>query len=903
MNKIKTMFLLSIMSISLFSCSSYNESLSVIESESTAMKINEYDIYPNPQEIIYYNSYSKIKNIKINYNGYIDEYNKQKLIDILYEHKIMINEINYDFVIDVICPENEENYDDFLFNKFDAYQLNILNNKASFISPTQEGIFYSLLSFESILNKSTSSEDSFIDVKINDYSDSMYRGFIEGYYGIPWSKDERIELINYASKMKGNIYIYAPKDDSYHSSNWKGLYTDKDLSLLKEVIEVGNKNKVRFAWSIHPFIHDPFKEETYESDIDYIKNKFNQLYDAGVRQFVVSADDVDTTVEGSGDGKLHARMLNELSSFLKQKEDCYNLIFVPSAYCYESEASLRVNLINYYSDLVADLDESVSIMWTGERVCSSITTGRFEEFKQLSNGRLPFFWLNWPVNDYSPSHLLLGKAEVLNDNYLNKEINFSGIVTNPMQECEPSKLAIYAICDYCWNLSSFDMDDSYQRSFKTIEEKEYSSLMDICSYLTNAGEYEGKYFEESPLLKQYIDDFKNEMNQENYDLLLNKINESLSNCSSYLLKAKNIKLKETLKPWIDALIASLEASKQYLYLLFNQNSIEINEYNDLTLKANEYYELSKSYKSKKLDLITQNIILSKVEVASSVLTPFMEYLHQMVNLENDINMGNGIGVIYYGFNGIYDGDVSNIIDNDLSTYCWFNDVPKEDAYILYDLGEVIELKDIKITFGNERGLGDHLVGEILISTDGRNFEKISDINCDEFLLDLRTSTRLARYIKLANKGTETWVSIKEIEINTLPKLNGIVTLTGINLEPSVTTSLDNMIDNDLSTFTWFEINKNEHAEIVVDFLNLQKINTISLFMGKESSPYDYFYDYSLLVSIDNVNYTLVGEEHYLDKKELILDLTDSNINARYIKLVSNSSSPFGVVIREFNINL
>ena len=387
------------------------------------------------------------------------------------------------------------------------------------------------------------------------------------------------------------------------------------------------------------------------------------------------------------------------------------------------------------------------------------------------------------------------------------------------------------------------------------------------------------------------------------DSQIAQINESLSNCSSYLLKAKNIKLKETLKPWINALIASLEASKQYLYLLFNQNSLEINEYNELTLKANEYYELSKSYKSKKLDLITQNIVLSKVEVASSVLTPFMEYLHQMVNLENDINMGNDIGVIYYGFNGIYDGDVSNIIDNDLSTYCWFNDVPKEDAYILYDLGEVIELKDIKITFGNERGLGDHLVGEILISTDGRNFEKISDINSDEFLLDLRTSTRLARYIKLANKGTETWVSIKEIEINTLPKLNGIVTLTGINLEPSVTTSLDNMIDNDLSTFTWLEINKNDHAEIVVDFLNLQKINTISLFMGKESSPYDYFYDYSLLVSIDNVNYTLVGEEHYLDKKELILDLTDSNINARYIKLVSNSSSPFGVVIREFNINL
>lgn len=889
------------MSLSLFSCTKNNNE----ETESEpSMRINEYEIYPCPQEITYFDSYSTIKNVKINYVGEVDKYNKEKLNDLLYENKIMVNEIDHDFVIDVINANELNDTDSFLFDKYDAYQFIMQNNHAKLISPTQEGLYYSLLTFESIINQSRKYIGAeLIDLKISDYSDAKYRGFIEGYYGIPWSKDERVELINYASKMKANIYIYAPKDDAYHSTNWKGLYTEKDLALLKEVIEAGNKTKTRFAWAIHPFLSDPLKEATYESDINYIKNKFNQLYNAGVRQFVVSADDINTSFEGVGSGKLHSKMLNDLSIFFEEKGDCYDLIFVPSAYCYKSDIRLGVELNGYYQDLMEELSPKVSIMWTGDDVCSTLESGKFEDFKELTNGRLPFYWLNWPVNDYSPSHLLLGKAEVLNKNYIDEEIDFSGIVTNPMQECEPSKLAIYAICDYCWNISSFNMDESYIRSFKTIENKEYEALYDIASYLTNATEYEGEYFVESPLLKEYISNFKLEQNDENYNLLFNKLIESISNCNKYLTNGDNQKLLSTLSPWVNALLDSLNATKEYLYLLYKGSSLSLDEYNDLTNTANDYYLSSKNHKSKKLDVITQNIVLNKVEVGTSVLTPFMEYLHQIINLENDINMGNDIGIIYYGFDGIYEGDVNNMIDGDLDTYCWFLNYPKDDAYILYDLGEEKEIKDLKITFGNKNGLTDHLVGEVLFSLDGRNFTPVSEIDSNEVVLDFRTSVKRTRYIKLLNTNTLTWVSIKEIEINTLPKLNGLVSLKGISLEPSVETSLDNMIDGDLNTFTWFEINKNDTAEIVVDFLNLSKINTLHLFMGKESSPNDYFYDFTLYISIDGVNYTKVGEDNYLNVKELELDLSSQNINARYIKLVSNSSSPFGVVIREFNINL
>ncbi len=48
-------------------------------------------------------------------------------------------------------------------------------------------------------------------VTIEDWSDSIYRGFIEGYYGIPWTTDERIELMRFGGDFKTNVYIYAPK--------------------------------------------------------------------------------------------------------------------------------------------------------------------------------------------------------------------------------------------------------------------------------------------------------------------------------------------------------------------------------------------------------------------------------------------------------------------------------------------------------------------------------------------------------------------------------------------------------------------------------------------------------------------------------------------------------------------
>ena len=55
--------------------------------------------------------------------------------------------------------------------------------------------------------------------EITDEPTMSVRGTIEGFYGNPWSHEDRISQIEFYGDMKMNTYIYAPKDDPYHRSS------------------------------------------------------------------------------------------------------------------------------------------------------------------------------------------------------------------------------------------------------------------------------------------------------------------------------------------------------------------------------------------------------------------------------------------------------------------------------------------------------------------------------------------------------------------------------------------------------------------------------------------------------------------------------------------------------------
>ena len=57
------------------------------------------------------------------------------------------------------------------------------------------------------------------------------------------------------------------------------------------MVQVGNDSKCRFVWTAHPFMGG-FNASKVDEEIASLLKKFDQLYDAGVRQFGVLGDDV-----------------------------------------------------------------------------------------------------------------------------------------------------------------------------------------------------------------------------------------------------------------------------------------------------------------------------------------------------------------------------------------------------------------------------------------------------------------------------------------------------------------------------------------------------------------------------------------------------------------------------------
>lgn len=862
----------------------------------------EYEIYPTVQSITYCDKNSTISGkYNIVYESKIDSYTKNKAIEVLSRKNVKasigddISTEKGNLLLGVYSSkEKVDSYitEDvsYISEKIDSYYLSIKDNNIVILGKDSDSVYYGLSTLDLIFQQT---QDEVRELEIKDYSSSYYRGFIEGYYGIPWTSEERKELMRFGSKFKSNIYIYAPKDDAYHSSCWRDLYAENDLEILKEQIEVGRETKTKLAWALHPFMSNKITADNYDASLQIVEKKFNQLYEAGVRQFVISADDVEVTGGLLEDGSLHNKLLNDVATFLKAKNDCNDLVFVPSAYCYQAEQRLKVDLNKYYASLMKDLDDSIHIMWTGDDVCSSMESGRFTEFTNLTNKK-PFFWLNWPVNDYSTDHLLMGKGEVLNINYTDDTVPFEGMVTNPMQQAEPSKLSIFAICDYTWNPNKFNVDKSYNDSFKYIEEKEYESLKSISSHLTNATLYEGKYFEEAKDFKELITEYET---TNDVTKLVEYFTKFTASIESFKANAKNTKLKDSMLPWIEALEDASNAMINYLTIMKDFDNLSNDQLKTMLDNGNSYEEKSKLHKEPVLNVITYNIDYKYADYGVSVLKPFMNKVKQIVNDKVKLALGLPTGIVYEGFDSIYSGSVDNIFDGDESTYCWFGSVPSEDAYIRIDLEEVKEIHDIKILYGNANGATDYMVGKVYVSRDAKNYNYVGLSDSANVLLDLRDNPVNARYIMIKNSSTETWVSIKEVSYNTLSLDQVTVTADGFVMADAAHADFNLMLDNDLSTYVWFDWHCTVGAYVCLDLRQVKEIKKISFYQNTTEHPGDLFENCTFYISEDGVNYTKVGDDNYLSQEEIIINL--DNVRARYVKVESNVVNNSGVTIREF----
>ncbi len=350
----------------------------------------------------------------------------------------------------------------------EAYFLKIESGKIVIAGNDESGTYYGVQSLLQIL-----AAPEVMSVTIKDYPSVTDRGIIEGYYGNPYSHQDRQSLFRFFGENKMNVYIYGPKDDPYHGfgTKWRDPYPAAQASLMRELIETAHKNKVNFVWAVHPGNNISWSDNNSDGIVDDFvacKNKFQMMYDLGVRSFAVFFDDIGGV---GADPANQAKMMNYLTTeFVNKKPDVSPLLLCPTQYNRSWSSG------DYLSILGTQMDKSVRIMWTGNSVVDMINKSDMDWINaQIS--RKAYIWLNYPVTDYCVDHLLMGPTY---GNDLNIASQLSGFTANPMEYAEASKVALYSIADYTWNMPKYNHQNSWLRGLRYLMPDNYDAFKIFC---------------------------------------------------------------------------------------------------------------------------------------------------------------------------------------------------------------------------------------------------------------------------------------------------------------------------------------------------------------------------------------------------------------------------------------
>jgi hyaluronoglucosaminidase len=170
---------------------------------------------------------------------------------------------------------------------------------------------------------------------VRDWPLMPIRGSIEGFYGIPWSHQARLDHFPFYGRRKLNTYIYTPKDDLLLRSKWRDLYEGEALEDMAELVETATKNHVHFTYAL-----SPGNDITYGSDDDFAATvkKFDQVRDLGVTSFYIALDDIPTELNEEDAAQFdslaaaQAHYLNRLQDEYVKANDLEPLQTVPTEY-------------------------------------------------------------------------------------------------------------------------------------------------------------------------------------------------------------------------------------------------------------------------------------------------------------------------------------------------------------------------------------------------------------------------------------------------------------------------------------------------------------------------------------------------------------------------------------------
>ncbi len=893
-----------------------------------AEEISNYTIYPTPQEMIYSDdSFSISNDVNVVYGDAIDSFTKDHAADILSilnktytisetidanKTNLIIGTYNSNDYVDSYFKSNSLIDSEDLFTNYDSYILDINNGVIAVLGKDTDAAFHGLTSLKHIFNQVK--DNNILNVKINDYADVKGRGFIEGYYGNPWSNEDRADLMTFGGDYKLNQYIYAPKDDPKHNSNWKALYTDEELVGISKLAEAGNKSKCYYVYALHPFMYNAIRfntDENYETDLNIIKTKFEQLMSVGVKQFAILADDASVPSQGA---QCYVRLMSDLTEWLIEKQATVSglksdTIFCPNDYMgYGSSTQMQT---------LKQLPDSVSIIQTGGRVWGEVGPSFNDRFYQ-NMGRPAYMWINWPCSDNTKDGLIMGGAEaVLKPNVDPSTVE--GIVLNPMQQSEPSKEALFTNADYAWNIweEASKYDQVWHDSFNymdhgTIDDTPASiALRELSKHMMNSQQIGN---EESVDLKDKLSSFINDLNAGNdilaqADDLIAEFKLLQDSANTYRNNPGNERTRDQIIYWLDCWQETTESIINYLNAAKSlQNDEEGSVIWDYFAAGQAEFDASRTHGFFYVDHTEY------AKVGRRYIYPFMQNLDIILSTKVSTIVNPDQEVVSFITNrtDTPTGALDNALDNNASTEVIYKtpNTITTGTYVGISYSRAKDVDSVTFRLGQSGNLNDtFLKAKLEYTTDGKEWQ---DVNGEEYdlpqeisLTDLNLhNVKAIRMIATTDK-TNTWLGVRDIVVNG----QGLVDDTSEKYNASVikvdrygiysTYGTANLIDDDDSTFTWFNQNSQAGDYVGLDLGSVLPLGKVRFIMGNSGT--DYWNAYDLEYSSDGTNYTVFASyTQNVEKKTVEADLT--GIKARYVRVRNTQDKGVWLKMSDFRVN-
>ena len=217
-------------------------------------------------------------------------------------------------------------------------------------------------------------------------------GIIEGFYGRPWTWQQRESNVAYLARHGYSFYIYAPKADPYLRTRWRERHPEDIARNLAALGGWCRTHGVRFGIGLSPSrLHEDFGTDARA----VFARKIAELASFGVDDFALLFDDMRGDVPD-----LAARqvaIVHEAAKHLTGKR----IIMCPSYYSDDPvlDRVFGARPAGYLDQLGAMLDPSIDVFWTGEEICSrEISVAHIARVAETLR-RNPFLWDNYPVND------------------------------------------------------------------------------------------------------------------------------------------------------------------------------------------------------------------------------------------------------------------------------------------------------------------------------------------------------------------------------------------------------------------------------------------------------------------------------------------------------------------------